>query len=393
MTDRNTSRSASSNDFVERARSLASQIEGDADTIETRGVVTEGIQKSLEDNQLFWMLVPAEYGGGGQGIAPYIATIEELSRADASTGWSFMANSGSIGAAAGFLSDSGVEKLFGGADKGITAGQLAPMGKGSPAEGGFVAGGTFQFGSGSTYATWMGGGFAVMEEGKPRRLPNGELEMRVGFFPRESVEFHGNWNVSGLVGTGSYDYVIPEQFIPDDLTFERQSVVPVRPEPVFALGLAGIAVAGHASVALGLMKRALSEVAVITHGKKRVGYPVPVGEYPVFLQEFARHEASYQAARRYVIGAFSDAENAAAAGHTLTTVERARMRQAATWTHAVASDVVGFCRLWGGTQAFRNPSVLGRVVRDMNVATQHVLIDPVTLTDAGGPILESYFSN
>jgi hypothetical protein len=58
--------------------------------------------------------------------------------------------------------------------------------------------------------------------------------------------------------------------------------------------------------------------------------------------------------------------------------------------HDVASEVVGFCRLWGGTQAFRNPSRLGRVVRDLAVATQHVLVDPVTLVDAGAVIVGTW---
>jgi alkylation response protein AidB-like acyl-CoA dehydrogenase len=236
----------------------------------------------------------------------------------------------------------------------------------------------------------MGGGFSIQDDGKPRLRPDGQLDQRVGFFPRESVEFLGNWDVAGLVGTGSYDYAIPEQVIDADITFERLSLEPVRREPVFALGLGGIAIAGHASVALGLTKRALEEVARITNGKKRAGYSVPVSEYPAFLQQFSIQEANYRAARLYVLSAFGDAEATAAAGQPISDEQRARMKQAATWAHFVGTDVVNFCRLWGGTQSFRNPSALGRVVRDMGVATQHVLVDPKTLEDAVGPILRAW---
>jgi alkylation response protein AidB-like acyl-CoA dehydrogenase len=200
----------------------------------------------------------------------------------------------------------------------------------------------------------------------------------------------GNWDVSGLVGTGSYDYVVNEQVVDDDLTFERLSLQPTREEPVYRLGLGGIAIAGHASVALGLSKRALAEVATITKDKKRVGYTDPVGEYPVFMQQFCIYEANYQAARRYVLSAFVDVEATAAAGNPISDEQRARTRQAATWAHFVATDIVNFCRLWGGTQAFRNPSALGRVVRDVGVATQHALVDPKTLVDAAGAILRSW---
>jgi hypothetical protein len=134
------------------------------------------------------------------------------------------------------------------------------------------------------------------------------------------------------------------------------------------------------------MKCALGEVARITDGKKRVGYPGPVGDYPLFLHGFAKHDAMYRSARGYVLDVFGDAEAKAATGRPVTSVEQARIRQVSTFVHDVASEVVGFCRLWGGTQAFRNPTRLGRVIRDLAVATQHVLVDPVTLVAAGSVI-------
>jgi alkylation response protein AidB-like acyl-CoA dehydrogenase len=375
-------------EFLGRAKAIAPLIESEADEIERVGSVTEKVHQAFVQQELYWMLVPAEYGGGGQGIVSYIQTVSELCRADGSSGWVLMACSGSVGAAAGFLPPEGAKRMFAGPDKAITAGQLAPMGKGTEVDGGFRVTGRYQFGSGSTSATWMGGGFAIMDDGKPRMRPDGQLDQRIGFFPREAIEFLGNWDVAGLVGTGSYDYAIQDQLVGSDLTFERLSLEPVRPEPVYALGLGSIAIAGHASAALGLMERALQEVANITNGKKRTGYSVTVNEYPVFLQGFAMQEANFQAAKRYVLSAFGDAEASAAAGQPITDEQRARMKQAATWAHYVGTGVVDFCRLWGGTQAFRNPSTLGRVVRDMGVATQHVLVDPKTLADAAGPILQ-----
>ncbi|HVW44326.1 MAG TPA: acyl-CoA dehydrogenase family protein [Amycolatopsis sp.] len=376
--------------YRDRAKALAPLVEAQADEIERRGSITEEVHDAFARQGLYWLLVPEELGGGGQGIVSYMETVAELSRADGSSGWVVMACSGSSGAAAGFLPPAGARKLYGGRDKAITASQLAPIGKGTPVNGGFRVSGHYQFGSGSTFATWMGAGFAILDDGKPRMRADGQIDQRIGFFPRESVELLGNWDATGLVGTGSFDYAVAELAVDDDLTFERLSLDPVRPEPVFALGLAGIGIAGHASVALGLTERALQEVATITDGKKRNGYSVPVGEYPIFMQQFAIQEANFQAARRYVLGAFGEAEETAAAGRTISEEQRARLRQAATWAHYVGAGVVDFCRLWGGTQAFRNPSALGRVVRDMGVATQHVLVDPKTLADAAPPILRHW---
>jgi len=63
------------------------------------------------------------------------------------------------------------------------------------------------------------------------------------------------------------------------------------------------------------------------------------------------------------------------------------MRQSATYAHQVAADIVRFCYTWGGSDALRNPSPLGRAMRDISGATQHVYIDPLTMVDAAPALL------
>jgi alkylation response protein AidB-like acyl-CoA dehydrogenase len=373
-------------DFLDRATKVADLVEREADETERAGTMTRPVFDALVDAGLFWILLPSDLGGGGQGVVPFLEVVEELSRADASSGWSYMANAGSIGVAAGFLQPEATREMFSGPRKAITAGQLGPIGRGTEVTGGYRFTGDYQFGSGSAHASWIGGGFLVEEAGRIRVGAGGTPDARIAFLPRERATFLGNWDVTGLVGTGSHDYRISDQVVPKEFTYARAGAVPVRGEPVFALGHLGLGIAGHAAVALGLMKSALGEVARITDGKKRVGYPGPVGDHPLFLHGFARHDAMYRSARGYVLEVFADAEAKAATGRPVTSVEQARIRQISTWVHDVASEVVGFCRLWGGTQAFRNPTRLGRVIRDLAVATQHVLVDPVTLVAAGSTI-------
>jgi len=377
---------AVSADFLDRAAKVADLVEREADETERAGTMTRPVIDALVDSELFWILLPSDLGGGGQGVVPFLEVVEELSRADASSGWSYMANAGSIGVAAGFLQPEATREMFGGPNKAITAGQLGPIGRGTELAGGYRFTGDYQFGSGSAHASWIGGGFLVEEAGRIRVGADRTPDARIAFLSRERATFLGNWDVTGLVGTGSHDYRISDQVVPKEFTYARSGAVPVRGEPVFALGHLGLGIAGHAAVALGLMKCALGEVARITDGKKRVGYPGPVGDYPLFLHGFAKHDAMYRSARGYVLDVFGDAEAKAATGKPVTSVEQARIRQVSTWVHDVASEVVGFCRLWGGTQAFRNPTRLGRVIRDLAVATQHVLVDPVTLVAAGSVI-------
>ncbi|MBB4633950.1 acyl-CoA dehydrogenase family protein [Sphingosinicella soli] len=369
------------------AKSLSPLVEQEALTTERDGTLSPAVVDAFKESKLFWMLVPKDLGGLGTDIVTSIEVLEEVTRADGSSGWSLMANSGTTAVAAAYLGERAVDAMFGGRDLPIAAGMLGPGGRSVEVSGGFQGSGKFAFGSGCAHADWFGAGMFVLDDGKPRLLADGTPEVRVCFVPKEQVNILGGWDVMGLIGTGSYDYELPDQFIARDSTLERSSTEPLRGGPVFELGLPGFACAGHAAMALGLMKRALQEIARISSAKKRPGYPSTISEYPLFLKEFGLNEAAYWGARAYVLDVFSDAQDTVNAEQPLSPEQRARFRQSTTWLHQVAADVVSFCHLWGGSESIRNPSVLGRCLRDMYVATQHVFVDPITVVDATRAIL------
>ncbi|MEE2060718.1 acyl-CoA dehydrogenase family protein [Rhodococcus artemisiae] len=378
-------------EYLDRAREVARVIEAEANAIETEATITRPVYEALADAGLFWILVPEEYGGAGLDIVSAFKVVQEITRADGSTGWAFMANSCSTGVAVGYTNPDGAREMFSGVDKGITAGMIVPTGTGLRVDGGYRVTGRFQFASGSAHASWIGAGFVVHDDqGNPMVGEDGQPEARIAWIPRENIEFLGNWDVMGMVGTGSYDYRVTDVFVAERFTMNTFSTVPVRPESVYKLGLLGIGVGGHAPVALGLAERALEEIARIVAGKARPGYDGVVGDSDVFRIEFARHEALYKAACAYVYEVFGDAEETAAAGLPISDEQHARLRQAATWVQEVAGDVVMFAHRWAGSATVRNPSVLGRCVRDAAVATQHALIDRMTLSDAAGAILPGY---
>ena len=368
---------------------IAPLIRSEADSIEQLGTLSPAVVGALRDSNLFWLLLPTEFGGGGQGIVAMLEVLEEISCADGSTGWALMANAGSIALAACAMSSEGLHDLFQEKNKAITAGQLLPVGRATKVDGGYIASGRFSFASGSAHADQIGAGFFVEADGQRVIGEDGAPQTIVGLFPRSDVTFLGNWDVSGLVGTGSFDYEIDQVFVPDHLTFDLMAAT-TRPEPVFTLGAYGIGLAGHAGVALGLMKRSLQEVARITDGKTRAVYPGRVDEHPLFLDAFAKHEALYQAARAFVMQAYGDAEATAAAGQALTTEQQSRFRQALAWSTSAAADVVRFAHTWSGTQSFRNPSAVGRAYRDISVATQHLHVDPIAYTLAAQPVLDAW---
>lgn len=376
--------------YIAAARGLAPLIDAEADGMESGRAISQPVIDAIAGAGIFWLLVPSEWGGAGLGIVDSLKVIEELARCDGSTGWAVMANAFSTGVAAGFLQEAGGRELFAGADKGITAGMILPTGKGVRVEGGYRVNGTYGFGSGSGHASWIGAGFVVHDDdGNPEVSADGQPVCRVAFVPRSEVEFLGGWNVMGMVATGSDNYALTDVFVPEAHAMDTFSTEPVRGESVYKLGLLGIGVGGHGPVALGIAQRALEEIATIAAAKTRPGYPSVIGDSDMFRQGFASHEALLQAARRYVYDAHAEAEAAAAAGE-LTDEQRARLRQVTTWVQSVAHDVVTFAYNWGGSASIRNPSVLGRCMRDISVGAQHMLVEPMTLVEAAGPILAGY---
>ncbi len=378
-------------DLLARAREVAKLIEAEADQIEADATITKPVYQALADAGLFWMLIPKRYGGAGTDIVTAFKVIQEISRADGSTGWAFMANSCSAAVAAGFMNTEGGQEIFGEPNRGITAGMIVPTGTAVRVDGGYRVNSRYQFASGSAHASWIGAGFVVTDEdGNPILDANGEPDCRIAFLPREEIEFLGNWDVMGMVGTGSYDYAVHDRFVPDKYTMETFATDPTQDEPVFQLGLLGIGVGGHAPVALGLAQRALQEIAGIVSTKVRPGYEGHVGDSDLFKLDFARNEAQFRAAQAFVYEVFGDAQASAAAGIEITDEQRARLRQATTWVQGVAGDIVTFAARWAGSATVRNPSALGRCVRDAAVATQHALVDRTTLVDAEPAIIAGY---
>lgn len=378
--------------YVARARAIAPIIEAEADKAEAEREVTQRAVDAIAEAGLFWQFVPESLGGGGGVSFPtFISTVEELTRADGSVGWISMILSLGNRDASLFLDPS--TGLYTGESKAIIGGFAAPVGTAVEVDGGVRASAKrVPFGSGSTYMTHIILGVRMLDEaGEQIMLASGNPDIRTVRIPRDQVNFLGNWDVSGLVATGSYDYEVPEQFIPDELItqfgFWTEPGQPVEGYLLDSLAGGG---AGHAGVALGLTKRALEEVVRITAGKARQGYPGPVDESPLFLDGLAKNDAAYRSAREYVLAIYGAAEEAAANTGQLPAELAARMRQATTHAHNVAQQVIDFAELWGGTQAFKNPSALGRVIRDFGVAKAHLFVDPISMTDAAPEILKSW---
>ena len=374
---------------LERARDLAPLLEDYAAANEDGVTLAAPVVAALHDQELFRLLVPAAFGGGEATVHTAFEIFEEVSRADGATGWSLMAGAIYLAVAAGYLPDAGARAVL--ADpRAVAAGQVAPLGvahrKRGGAGGGWTVEGRFGFASGGLHASWFYGGFREhTADGDPVLLANGLPSIVVGLFPAGAVDLLGNWDVIGLVGTGSVDYRVPPQTLDPAFSFPLFEPELRRGHPRLRMGLAGLTCIGHAAFAVGVARRALDELVALAASKRRIGRATLIDD-PVFQYRYAQAEAQLAAARALATSALDDLEAAAVAG-AVTTEARTMARLAATYAAETALEVAGAAFRFSGSLGLRNGSAIGRCYRDLSAGEQHVFTDHNSYRDAGRLLL------
>ena len=374
-------------DPLQIARDLVPLVEREANASELLATMPVPVVEAFRDSGLFALQIPQSLGGLEADIETALGVYEIVCRADASTGWSLLANASTSAFATTYTGDHAVAAMF--ADGIPThAGQFAPRGTAiAVSDDAYQIAGSYSFGSGSAHADWIGGGTLELLDGVPRMITPERPAIRAFFVPRDHVEFAGNWDVMGLVGTGSFDYVVPEQVVDAEFTFDLIGDQPKRGGPMYRIGVLGLAAIGHAGFALGVGRRALDEIAVLAQGKQRLGQPLVLADQERFQYDLGRNDAAMRAARAFVFDAFGTAQQKLDRGDDFDMLELLPLRQATTWATDIAEEAVRFAYLASGSDGLRNPSVIGRYFRDIHAATQHVVVDDSTIVQAGRALL------
>jgi indole-3-acetate monooxygenase len=138
---------------VEGVRALAPLIREHADRIESERRLPEPVVRALTEVGVFRHFVPRALGGAEADPITFCRAVEELVRADGSTGWIAML-CGSYGLLGGLLPEEAAREVY--ADPGaIVAGALAPTGIARLVPGGYRLSGRWSFGSGIEHSTWV----------------------------------------------------------------------------------------------------------------------------------------------------------------------------------------------------------------------------------------------
>src|SRR5213593_4988774 len=152
---------------LEAARKLAPQIRASADEIDRLRELPRALFEALADAGMFHLAVPRAIGGGEIDLPTYIQAIEELGKADASTGW--CVNQGAIYATyAARMPREVAREIFITPPRAVVANTPAPTAKAVVVPGGYRVTGRQGFSTGCRHAAWVAAHAQIIENGQVR---------------------------------------------------------------------------------------------------------------------------------------------------------------------------------------------------------------------------------
>ncbi len=343
---------------VAAIEALLPDVAARGDEIERTRALPEDLVSQLKHIGAFRLLIPEAFGGFETPFQTFMAAIEHLAEADASTAWC-VNQAAVIGTTSLWLPATKIREIWDAPDTSVANGP--PFGCTiTPNEGGFLLNGHWGFSSGCQHATWMMGAAKYSEGG-----------YRIAYFKPEQVTFTDNWQVAGLKGTGSFEFRIKDLQLPADQVADNAAAPTVDNEVTRVPGSLLFAVS-FASVALGVAHGALADVLQIAQGKVPRFAAIGLRDDPDVQRFVGLAQACWRAARAYLYATVEEVFEQVCANGRIDHEQRAQLRMAGTYVIRECAEVVDLAYKIAGSTGIYQQQTLQRRFQDMHVITQHV---------------------
>lgn len=356
--------------LVDVARSLEPVIREHAEALE-EGRIPPPIVEALYDAGIFRAMLPREVGGLEVEPVEWLQMIEELSRINASVGWTAFIQSG-VGLT--FLDPERYERFRErGGGRLILAMNLGRMaGKAVRVDGGYRISGRWPFASGSPFATWLGGLSAVYDsDGSPVVTATGQPQILLAIWPADQARIIDTWDGLGLRGTGSGDFEISDIFVPDDQVNPGFYSAPVYDRALFRIK--EMPEIGHGAHALGVASAALQAFVDAVNMRPIPGSTrhMAMGHMQAHQIAFARADVLVRAARTLLHQTMRAVYEDVTVNPELDMELRVRLREANIFTVRTAREAVGLIFDMAGSSAVYRGRAIEQAFRDINTAANH----------------------
>jgi alkylation response protein AidB-like acyl-CoA dehydrogenase len=345
--------------------SVLAEIRARRGEFESQQHVSRDIIEKLQALGIYRAFVPADLGGDELSPSAFCRLIEEISIADGSTGWV-----ASFGVSAAYLAALPVatfREIYGNSPNTVFAGGLFPAQEAKRVDGGFLVNGRWKYGSGCMGASVIGVGITVAG-GDTGGLP------RMAVMPADKVRIEPNWDVMGMVATGSHDLVVDNVVVPEDWTFIRGGK-PNLDQPIYRYPALALAAQVLAVVGLGVARSALDEFIDKAGPRPGITGAPGLADRAYVQSGLAKAEAT------------DEAWDVLTRGEALSVKQTAALRLAATNAAHVGATVTRTAFELAGTPSIMVGHPLLRLLNDAMVVAQHAFLGEGTWQSGGRVLL------
>jgi alkylation response protein AidB-like acyl-CoA dehydrogenase len=371
--------------YIVAVEGLTPQIEAFAEESERTRRLPLPLVEAMARAGLFRLWMPQALGGPEVDPMTFLRVVETISRVDGSAGWCQMI-SGSLSAFGGYLPMAGAQQIFGCDPLAAVGGHFAPFGQAVVEPGGYRVTGRWPLASGCQHCAWLVGNCRVVDCNRPRLRPDGTPVMRMMMLPADACQILDTWDSVGLRGTGSHDYAVTNIFVPDDhsLSFREP---PVQSGPLYAMPSIALFAAAIAAVPLGIARHAIDLVTRLVASKVTIRSRQTLREEPSVQVDLGRAEAVLRSGRAFLYETLEDTWRIVNGGGTLDVAQRALLRLAGTHAANSATQAVDLMFNVGSSASVYESAGLGRCLRDIRTAGQHIAVVPSNYGMAGQAFL------
>ena len=355
---------------LEAAQKLAPLIRSSADETDAARELPRPLFEALADAGLFHLAVPRAIGGGEIDLPSYVEVIEEIGKADASTGWAV--NQGAIYATyAARMPRDVARAIWIDTPRSVVANTPAPTAKAVVVPGGYRVTGRQGFSTGCRHASWVAAHAQITENGQVR-LENGQPEMRYFFVPVAEAELLDTWHVRGMRGTGTHHFAVHDVFVPAERTVLSATAPALEPGPLYKIPRTLAFASGDAAVALGMARSCLDTFVELAGAKTPRAMLALLRDQSMIQVSVGQAEAALRSGRAFLMETVRNIWSEARSADGVSLEQRAVLRLATTHGIRLAAQIIDTVYNAAGATAAYEGNLIQRHFQDIHVITQHL---------------------
>lgn len=321
----------------------------------------DSLVSSLKAESYFTLLLPATLGGKQMDYPEYVRLVQQVAKADGSTGW--CVNQGSVlSSLARLLPPNVARKIWHSPSITLANGPPAKC-QSKEIDTGYSLTGTWTFSSGINHADWLLGMAPVSKKGGAKRF-------LWHFLPKQVATIGNAWHVNGLKATGSHEFSVSGLKIPADHAINVQ--IQRDDPPLYQIPLNLLFACGFAAVALGVSRAALDFSVEKLQQKIKRFEKETMNQDPLTQSRVGQSEAVWQAAEAYLYQQVNIVWQSVIENGHCSFDDKIKLRLAATHVIRQSKEVTDQAYELCSTDSIFEDQGIHKRFQDMHVITQHL---------------------